>query len=158
MGLAVLALDHLAADFLANDQQRMPIRCGVASFHVEDGVMRAQQIVFDTTSILITGKGEVRLGTEEVDLAVQGDPKEPRIARVRSPVEIKGTLRRPVVGIDAGKAAGQVGVAAALAVVATPLAAILAFVDPGLADDADCVALMAEAASEEAGSDDASGE
>src|SRR5262249_695138 len=46
---------------LANDQQRMYVRCGVASFQVQDGVMRAQQIVFDTSSIVITGSGEVRL-------------------------------------------------------------------------------------------------
>jgi hypothetical protein len=35
--------------------------------------------------------------------------------------------------------------ATALGVLATPLASVLAFIDPGLAKDADCGALLAEA-------------
>jgi uncharacterized protein involved in outer membrane biogenesis len=135
---------------LANDEQRTNVRCGVASFQVQDGVMHAQQIVFDTSDILITGQGEVRLGPEEIALEVRGDPKQPRIGVIHSPVEIKGTLRQPSIGIDAGKAAGQAGIAAALAAIATPLAAILAFVDPGLAEDANCAALLAEAGADDA--------
>jgi len=34
---------------------------------------------------------------------------------------------------------------AALAALVTPLAAVVAFVDPGLAEDADCASLLAEA-------------
>jgi len=138
---------------LANDQQRMNVRCGVASFQVQDGVMHAQEIVFDASDIVIKGEGEIRLGPEEIALQVHGEPKQPRIGVIHAPVQIKGTLRNPVVGVDAGKAAGQAGIAAALAVVATPLAAILAFVDPGLAEDTNCAALLAEA-----GADDASAE
>jgi uncharacterized protein involved in outer membrane biogenesis len=133
---------------LANDDERMTLRCGVASFQVGNGVMHADQIVFDASSIVIKGEGEVNLDSEELHLSVHGEPKEPRIGRVRSPIEIKGTLREPVIGIAPGKAAGQAGVAAALAIVATPLAAILAFVDPGLAEDEDCASLLANAQSD----------
>ena len=44
-----------------------------------------------------------------------------------------------------GNTPGQVALATALGVLATPLASVLAFIDPGLAKDADCGALLAEA-------------
>jgi AsmA family protein len=65
--------------------------------------------------------------------------------RLRSPVLIRGTLKRPSVGIDARNSLVQAGEAVALGVALTPLASLLAFVDPGLAKDADCAALLAEA-------------
>jgi hypothetical protein len=52
---------------------------------------------------------------------------------------------KPKVSLNAGNAPGQAAVAAALGVLATPLAAVLAFIDPGLAKDADCSALLAQA-------------
>ena len=65
--------------------------------------------------------------------------------RVRSPVLIRGTLKHPTVGIDARNSIVQAGEAVALGVALTPIAALLAFVDPGLAKDADCATLLAEA-------------
>lgn len=128
---------------LAKDQQKDDIRCGVADFDVQDGVMHAQNIVFDTEKVLITAQGEVRLGLEQLDLEIEGQPKRPRLGRLHSPIQIDGTLRQPSVGVDAGKVAGQAGVAVALGALVTPLAAIVAFIDPGLAKDADCAALLA---------------
>jgi hypothetical protein len=79
------------------------------------------------------------------DLNIQGHPKKFRLLRLRSPIAIKGALRKPDFGLDSGNSIGQTGIAAALAAVAAPLAAVIAFVDPGLAEDADCSGLLAEA-------------
>jgi hypothetical protein len=49
------------------------------------------------------------------------------------------------VGIEGGAVAGQVGLAAALGALISPLAALLPFVDPGLAEDANCGALISSA-------------
>ena len=65
--------------------------------------------------------------------------------RLRTPIKVGGHLRKPSVGVDPGKTAGQAGIAAALGALIAPLAAVVAFVDPGLAEDADCSALFAEA-------------
>ncbi len=97
----------------------------------------------DTTHVLITGSGRVDLKTEALDLSLRGQPKEVRLFRIRSPIKLRGTLLHPEVGVDAGKAIGQAGAAAAIGALLTPLAAILAFVDGGLAKDADCAALLA---------------
>jgi len=101
--------------------------------------------VFDTEKVLVLGRGEVDLGTEVVDLTLAGQPKKFRFFRIKSPVEIHGTLKKPKVGLKPGNTPGEVALATALGVLATPLASVIAFIDPGLAKDADCNALIAEA-------------
>lgn len=130
---------------LAKDEEKARLRCGVAAFEVQDGVMHARNVVFDTEDVLIVGRGEVRLKPEELDLEIKGQPKEVRFMRLRTPIKVGGHLRKPSVGIDAGKTAKQAGIAAAVGALVAPLAAVVAFVDPGLAKDADCAALFAEA-------------
>lgn len=126
---------------MKGDDEKATIRCGVAQFDIRDGKMQARNVVFDTENVRITGRGEVRLGPEELDLQIKGEPKKLRIARLRTPVEIGGHIRKPAVGVDAGKTAKQGAVAAALGAL-TPVAAILAFIDPGLAKDENCAALL----------------
>jgi AsmA family protein len=65
--------------------------------------------------------------------------------RLRSPIEIHGTLAHPEIGLEPGHVLAQAGSAAALATLLTPIAAVLAFVDKGLAKDANCAALTQEA-------------
>ncbi len=130
---------------LTGDKQQAPIRCGVAQFAVQRGVMHAEHVVFDTEDVRITGSGEVRLGPEELDLSIKGEPKKLRLARLKTPVEINGHLRKPSIGIDAGKTLKQGAIATALGAALTPLAAVIAFVDPGLAKDENCAALLASA-------------
>lgn len=127
---------------LKGSDERSDIRCGVAQFDIESGTMRARNVVFDTTNVRITGSGEVRLGPEELDLSIKGEPKKPRFARLRTPIELGGHLRKPSVGIDAGKTLKQGAVAAAIGAVLTPVAALIAFIDPGLAKDENCAALL----------------
>jgi uncharacterized protein involved in outer membrane biogenesis len=130
---------------LTGNQDKTGIRCGVANFKAEGGVFAAQDIVIDTEKVLITGKGEIDLGSEDLDLTLNGQPKKFRFFRIKSPIAVGGTLSKPKVGLKPGNTPGQVAVATALGVLATPLASVLAFIDPGLAKDADCGALLAEA-------------
>ena len=53
-------------------------------------------------------------------------------------------MLHPRVGVEKGQVVAQGAGALALGVVLSPLAAILPFVDAGLAKDANCQALMAE--------------
>jgi AsmA family protein len=130
---------------LSHNQDKIDVRCGVASFHVEDGVAHANTFVFDTSTMLIRGRGSVRLRDETLDLELHGQPKTPRLVRLAAPITIEGPWRRPRLGVQAGRAAGQ-GIAALLASLAAPIAAILPFVDAGLAKDADCGTLLAAGA------------
>jgi AsmA family protein len=130
---------------LTGSQERADVRCGAATFRVEDGEAHAEQIVVDTDSVLIEGDGTVHLGSETLDLEILGKPKKLRLVRLRAPVTLTGTLRKPDIGVDAGDAAKQVGIAGIVGAIFSPLTAALAFIDPGLAKDANCAALLAEA-------------
>ncbi|MBC7982608.1 MAG: AsmA family protein [Candidatus Obscuribacterales bacterium] len=130
---------------LAKDQDRSTVRCGVAVLQVKDGNAQVEQMVFDTETVLIKGDGKIDLKSEALNLDIDGEPKKVRLLRLRTPITVNGTLRKPAVGIDKSDTAKQVGIAGALGALFTPLAAALAFIDPGLAKDADCAALLAEA-------------
>lgn len=133
---------------LSKDQEKTDVRCAVAQFKTTNGVMNAERIVFDTDPVLGTGSGRIDLGRERMEFRIQGKPKKPQLLRLLVPVTVKGPLTAPAVGVEPGGAIAQGGVAVALGTLLSPLAAILPFVDPGLAKDANCGALIAQAAQE----------
>jgi hypothetical protein len=130
---------------LKKNQKQADVRCGVANFEARDGVAKVQQVVFDTTPVIVTGLGDVNLRNERIKLQLTGKPKKFRFAVLRTPVEIRGTLSHPAVGLKGSKLAAQGAAAAVLGAIGTPLAAIAAFVDPGLNESADCQQLIADA-------------
>jgi uncharacterized protein involved in outer membrane biogenesis len=129
---------------LAGDTSNTDLRCAVASFDASDGVMTGRQFVIDTDPVRIDGAGHINLKDETIDLRLQGEPKHFQFLRLRAPITLKGPWQHPSVGMEAGAAAAQGGIALALGVI-NPFAAILAFVDPGLAKDANCAPLLAAA-------------
>ena len=130
---------------LTKNQQKADIRCAVADFNSTDGVVAAQNFVVDTQNLRIIGKGSIDLRTERLHLSVDGEPKKVRLVTLQSPIIIHGTLRKPTVGLDPVHVVKQAGLAIALGALVAPLAAVLAFIDPGLVKDADCGALLASA-------------
>ncbi len=132
---------------LKKDQKQTTVRCGVADFEARNGVAKVQQVVFDTTPVILTGLGDVDLRDEKIHMQLTGAPKKFRFAVLRTPVEIGGTLRHPAVGLKGSKLLAQGAVAAVLGAIGTPLAAVAAFVDPGLNKSADCQQLLADAKS-----------
>ena len=133
---------------LSKDPRETDLRCAIAQFDVKNGIMSVDNAVFDTGVVRATGKGTVNLREEQLDLRLEGQPKELRLLRIWAPITLKGTMLHPKPGVDAGKVAAQVGIAATVGAVLAPLAAILPFVGPGLAKDADCAALLREAKSQ----------
>jgi AsmA family protein len=142
--LTGINLDRGLGLLLTKKDDSTEIRCGVASFHADNGDLKANSLLFDTTHVLVTGGGHINLSDEALDVSLQGKPKEIRVVRLRSPIEVKGTLAHPSVGLEPGHLAAQAGAAAALGVVLTPAAAVLAFVDGGLAKDANCSAVVGQ--------------
>lgn len=130
---------------LSGDDGVSEIRCAVAEFAVSRGVATARTFVIDTTPVLARGTGTIDLGAETMNLRIDGETKQPRLIRLWAPITVNGPLTAPRVGVDGGAVAGQVGIGAALAALVNPLAALLTFVDPGLAKDANCGALISAA-------------
>ena len=120
-------------------------RCAIADFRASNGVLTAQHLTFDTEPTLITGQGSVNLATERMNFRFKGDPKKFQLVRLRIPFHVNGPLRKPQIGIEPGGAIVQAGLGVALAAALPPLAVILPFLDPGLAKDANCGAVSAQA-------------
>ncbi len=129
---------------LSESPNRSKVRCAVADFRVKDGVARANRIIVDTDVVLLKGEGTVNLRTERLDLRFEGESKKPRLLRLFVPITVNGPLSKPGVDLDTGSALAQGGIGVALAALVNPLVAILPFVEPGLAEDANCAGLIAE--------------
>jgi AsmA family protein len=135
-----------AAGFVSDDDGWMRVRCGYADFAVEDGVARAQALAVDTARTLILGEGEVRLDQERWDLTLRPRPKQSRLPGLRTPVAVVGPLDKPEVDPKVGALVAR-GAAAALLYSLAPPAALLALVETGPGEDADCRELAAAAGS-----------
>ena len=129
---------------LSGDNSNTNLRCAVTSFGAEDGLLTAQRFVIDTDPVRIDGGGTINLRDETLDLRLQGKPKNFQIVRARAPITVKGSLAQPALGVEAGPLVAQGGMAVALGLI-NPLVSILAFIDPGLAKDANCGPLLSEA-------------
>lgn len=127
---------------LSGSQKQDTIDCGVMAFRVQDGLARAEPLKLATDSVTITGSGSFNLQSESLDLVLRGQPKKVSPFRLRAPIVVGGTFAKPSIGIKPGSLLAQAGVAAALGVVATPAAAVLAFVDPGLTKNTNCAELL----------------
>jgi AsmA family protein len=130
---------------LAGDTGSSEIRCAAASFSVRSGTATAETFVIDTTPVLARGSGTIDLGAETMNLRIDGETKQPRLIRLWAPIKIQGPLVAPRIGVETGSVVGQVGLGAAIGALVNPLVALLPFVDPGLAEDANCGALIASA-------------
>jgi AsmA family protein len=132
-------------ELLTKNHGQTPVRCAVADFKATDGVLQAQSIVFDTGVVIATGSGDVDLRDETMNLAFAGKPKKFRLLRIGAPITVKGSLGQPKFGVAIAKAAPQAAASVALGVLAAPVAAVLPFIHPGLAKDADCASLVSQA-------------
>ncbi len=130
---------------LSGDNSTSGVRCAVGDFTVARGVATARTLVIDTDVVVATGTGTIDLGAETYNLRIDGETKRPRLLRVWAPITVGGPLTAPSVGVDGTAIAGQVGIAGVLGALVNPLVALLPFVDPGLAEDANCGALIAGA-------------
>jgi uncharacterized protein involved in outer membrane biogenesis len=121
------------------------IHCAVASFRARGGTLTSTNLVIDTDPILILGSGAAHLDLETLDLELRGHPKEWRLLQVHLPVQLQGTLTQPVFHVGSHSSSEASSDAVDLGALFASLPASFTFVDPALAKNADCIALLAEA-------------
>ena len=132
---------------LAKDPHQTDVRCAVADFKVDNGVMTARNITFDTGVVLVNGSGTVNLNDETLKLTLKGKPKKFRLVKLNAPILIGGHLSSPTFGINAGPVVAQGGIGAVLSTVAAPLVA-LPFLNLHGAPDANCSGLLSQASAQ----------
>ncbi|MCD6074376.1 MAG: AsmA family protein, partial [Rhodospirillales bacterium] len=133
-----------ALGLLVTKDKPVGIRCFVADLGVNNGVASPRLFVLDTTDSTILVEGPLDLRSEQMDLRVKTQPKDPSIFAVRTPITVKGTFAEPNIGVDKGALAARGAAAIALGALLTPIGSILAFIEPGLGKDSDCVTLVNE--------------
>ena len=129
--------------FLRGDKNVL-LRCAAAAFDVKQGLMTSKVILLDTADTVINGSGQINLATETLDIVLKPQPKDKSILSLRSPLKITGTFGAPSGSPDTGALVGRAGLAVALGIV-NPLLALLATLETGPGQDADCSASLAVA-------------
>jgi uncharacterized protein involved in outer membrane biogenesis len=119
------------------------INCGVVAFTVTNGRALADPIIIDTNKTVFRGHGGFGFGDESLALSLEGDSKEFSLFSAQSPIGIGGYFADPSINPISRELLARAGAAIALGVVATPLAAIAAFVDVGDAKDVNCSPILA---------------
>ncbi|MBA3895789.1 MAG: AsmA family protein [Sphingomonadaceae bacterium] len=114
------------------------INCGLVAFTVRNGIAAADPILIDTTKNVILGRGGFSFRNEALDLALRADGKTFSLFSGQSPVGVNGYFARPGISVISPQLLTRAGIGLGLAIVGTPLAGVLAFVDVGDAKSAAC--------------------
>ena len=130
--------------FLLRGDRNVTLRCAAAAFDVSQGLMSSKVIVLDTTDTVINGQGKINLANETLDIDLNPVPKDKSILSLRSPLKISGTFAAPSAGPDKAALGVRAGLAIALGVV-NPFLALLATIETGPGQDADCTGAIATA-------------
>jgi uncharacterized protein involved in outer membrane biogenesis len=120
------------------------IRCGVADFNVEHGVMKVGALVLDTDVTKIVGTGSVDLAKETLSLTLIPSPKRLSLFALRGPISVRGDLAHPDLAVDAGRV-GARGLAAVALAAINPVLSLIVLADPGSGKDSECNALTKQA-------------
>ena len=117
--------------------QLIDIRCGVADFNVEHGMMKVGVLVLDTDVTTIAGTGSVDLAKETLSLTLVPKSKRLSLFALRGPIHVRGDLANPDLAVDAGRVVAR-GLAALTLGAISPALSLVALADPGLGKDSDC--------------------
>lgn len=126
-----------ALKFMLGKDQVVPVRCGYAEFRAKGGVLETRALAFDTTDTLLLGEGSIDLRDESLDLVLRPRPKDASPFSLRSPLRVRGTLVDPSIRPQGGPLLLRGAAAVALFSVAPP-AALLALIETGPGENADC--------------------
>ncbi len=121
------------------------INCGLIAFTVRNGIAAADPILIDTKKNVIGGRGGFSFKTESLDLAIEADAKTFSLFSAQSPVGVQGYFAAPKIDPISGELLTRAGAGLGLAALVSPLAAVVAFVDPGDGEPTRCGPVLAGA-------------
>ena len=134
--------------FAGKLKEPVSINCGLIAYTVRRGIAAADPILIDTRKNVILGRGGFSFRTEAIDHAIRADAKKFSLFSGQSPLGIGGYFSAPTLNVISPELIGRAGVGLGLALVAAPVAGVLAFVDIGDAKSAACGPVLAGARAE----------
>ena len=84
------------------------LNCMVASFSVDEGVMKSRSVMLDTTKVVIRGRGSIDIASQTLDMFVAPQSKREKFLSMSTPVAITGPWDDFQIGVT------KVGIAATL--------------------------------------------
>lgn len=124
--------------------ERVKINCAAADFIVKQGVLDSRVFALDTEDALINVNGTINLSNEQMNLHVYPNTKGLRIFSLRSPLYVRGTFKKPDVGVEMNRLLARGGGAIGLGLI-NPFAALLALIVPSNNEKSPCPGIIAEA-------------
>ncbi|MBO9498744.1 MAG: AsmA family protein [Novosphingobium sp.] len=121
------------------------INCGLIGFTVRNGIAAADPILIDTSKNVILGYGGFSFKSEALDMSVRADAKTFSLFSGQSPIGVDGYFAAPRIDPISGELVTRAGAGLGLGIFASPLAGLLAFIDPGDAKAAACGPVLAGA-------------
>lgn len=134
--------NYIVGQIFGDDEVR--VNCAAANLDIVNGVARPQIFAFDTENALINVTGTASFASEQLDLTIDPESKGIRIITLRSPLYVRGTFKSPQAGVKAGPLIARGAVAAALATLVTPAAALLALISPSEGDANQCRMILSQ--------------
>lgn len=134
--------NYIVGAIFGDDEVR--INCAAANLDLRGGVATPRLFAFDTENALINVTGTTNFASERLDLTIDPESKGIRIMTLRSPLYVRGTFKNPDAGVKAGPLIARGAVAAALATLVTPAAALLALISPSEGSDNQCKNILGQ--------------
>ncbi|MBN3726615.1 AsmA family protein [Burkholderia sp. Ac-20379] len=119
------------------------INCAAVDFVATDGILNSKLFALDTDDAVIRVNGDVNLRDESMDLQIHPQTKGFRVFSLRSPLYVKGTFKKPDVGVNVGALALRAGAAVGLGLI-NPFAALIPLIAPSHNRDVPCSELFSQ--------------
>ena len=118
------------------------INCAAADFVATNGVLDSRVFALDTQDAIIDMQGHIDLRSETMDLGIHPHTKGFRIFTFRSPLYVKGTFKKPDVGVNPTALALRAAAAVGLGFI-NPFAALIPLIAPSDNKPLPCGELLA---------------
>jgi hypothetical protein len=92
LDLISVDLTKKARLFWGHHKKGDQIKCAVVQFDIKKGIANSRAFVFKTQIGLLTGEGEINLGTEQVDFLLVPKPKNPGLLELSTKLRVSGTI------------------------------------------------------------------
>ena len=113
------------------------LRCALADFSVQQGVMTARTLAVDTDVSSLVGSGTINLAQETLDLTLVPHTRNTSLVALRGPIYLTGPLGAPKVSLDTPGILARSAGALALGLV-NPLLALVPLVETGPGQPSAC--------------------
>jgi len=118
-------------------EKPVQIDCLVSRFAIKQGVATASTFLFATKDDTVVGDGNINFADETLYLHLAPYNKSFTTVSLRTPVDVRGTFKKPDFHLEVGGLVARLGAAIGLGVLFPP-AALLPLIDTGLGENNAC--------------------